>query len=461
MDVGAELERLESQLAAKRKEWSPDIVQMFEMMLGLFRVLALALSPKLSSKTSSIPPSQDPNRPRGGRKRGARKVGGQNGHKGHTLSQVDSPDEISEDTPEKCAECGGDLSDTKINGTEKRQVFDLEINIKVKEYQAHKKSCECGCMNKGSFPESVKAPTQYGAGVKAYACYLSQYQLLPYARIQELLRDQLGLSVTASSVKNWNQELYERLESWECSVKEDLLKESLLYADETGAQCNKERHWFHVISNERFTYYHHSEKRGREAHREMSLFENYQGMLMHDCYGSYFDKDCTHLLCNAHLMRELADLAENHEVKWAQKLRSHIGTMHQRVQRGPLEGPEQLKLEKSYHEILSQGDQECPEPQRNAGQRGRLKKSKARNLLERLQLHSSSYLLWLNDSSIPFSNNLAERDLRMIKVQQKVSGSFRSDAGPKVFARIRSFLSSAKKQERSPLFDIQQAFSGT
>ena len=270
----------------------------------------------LNSKNSSVPPSQDPNREKESKSKGERKVGGQKGHKGTTLKAVDDPDEIKVIKLDKRKLPKGKY---KVVGYDKRQVFDIDISTIVTEYQAEILENEEGKRFTASFPKEVNSKVQYGLGVKANAVYMSQYQLIPYNRVEEHFDEQMNLGISAGTIYNFNLEAYEKLELFEAWLINSMIKESLLHADETGVNIAGKRNWLHSASNSKYTYFTVDEKRGQEAMDRAKVLPYFKGILVHDHWKPYYKyKEMTHALCNAHHIRELQRVID-HDKKNGQK----------------------------------------------------------------------------------------------------------------------------------------------
>jgi transposase len=449
----------------KKEKVSPAMKSSIKVILLLVKILVNRLG--LNSKNSSKPPSTDPNREKKSKKATGRKPGGQKGRKGVTLHPVEDPDEVKEIPVDRSKLPEGKYESV---GYESRQVFDFDFIIKVVEYRAEILRDKEGNRVVAEFPTEVTNSVQYGNGVKAHSVYLSQYHLLPVERTREYFSDQLGLPLSAGSICNWNQKAFEKLESFEEKLKIQLRQESLLHSDETGININGKRRWLHGCSNEKWTYLYPHEKRGTEAMDEMGVLPYYKGRLCHDHWKSYYKyREIIHALCNAHHLRELTSVWEQDEQRWGKEMREFLLETNEEVERagGMLEKERSEKKREKFREILKRAETECPAPALppeplpgDKKKRGRLKRTKARNLLERLQKYENDVLLFMLDKNVPFTNNLGERDIRMTKVQQKISGCFRSIDGAKTFCRIRSYLSSAKKQNISASSALNALFAG-
>jgi transposase len=310
----------------------------------------------------------------------------------------------------------------------------------------------------------VNRPVQYGLTLKANAVYMSQHQLIPYDRIRDHFEDQMHIPVSAGSVFNFNREAYERLEPFEQWVKTELAKAMLMHVDETGINIGGKRHWLHCASNASLTWFYPHAKRGTEAMDEEGILPFFKGVLCHDHWKPYYHYECTHALCNAHHLRELERAWEQDHQQWAKKMKALLIDSAKAVEDagGRLAPDEAKRWRQRYRNLLSKAEIECPPPdesQRN-GKRGRLKRSKARNLLERLRDFEQDVLRFMDVQRVPFTNTQGENDLRMTKVQQKISGCFRSTQGAKIFCRVRSYLSTCRKQGMTATQALTLLFQG-
>jgi transposase len=426
-----------------------------------------------NSRNSSKPPSSDGLRkpsPKSLRPRGNHKPGGQKGHLGTTLTMVDNPNYSALYPVNQCQRCGHRLADEASTDIERRQVFDIPpIQMEVTEHQAEIKLCShCGHLNKAVFPGQVKAPVQYGPRLKAIAVYLRQYQLLPYNRSRELFRDLFSTDLSEGTLTNITDTCYELLKHPIDQILKQLKQSSVVNFDETGSSVYGKRQWLHVASTPNLTYYEIHPKRGSHAMDHMGILSSFKGRAIHDFWKPYFTYNCNHGLCNAHHLRELIFLNEQHGQLWAKDMIEYLIDIKKAVDEAKSNTDTLFKehidtFETRYQNILDKGYSENPLPQKksNKKKRGRLKKSKARNLLERLDGHREEVLAFMYDFKVPFDNNLAERDLRMAKVQQKISGTFRSQDGADAFCRIRSYISTTRKNAVNAVEAIVNAFAGT
>lgn len=408
-----------------------------------------------NSRNSSKPPSSDPVRKTQSlRSLSGKKPGGQPGHKGTTLTMSASPDYIEVHDVHHCSHCHSELTSMEPDDYERRQVYDVPpIKIMVTEHRRAVKTCpHCGWVNKGAFPQGVDQPTQYGEGLQTLGIYLTQYQLLPYDRCAQLLQDLLGHSPSQATLVSMAERCARQLPAFEHRIKEALCSCSVLHVDETGYYFGGKRNWLHVAATEQCTYYFTHEKRGGEALEAMGILGCYEGVAMHDYWPCYLDYDCGHVFCHAHHLRDLTFCVEREKSRWAQEMKALLLEMKQSVEEEAQRGGCCLsagmfgQYHRRYWELLEQGEREHPLPQNQQGRRGRIAKSKARNLLERFREHASEMLRFCCDFSIPFANNVAEQALRMMKVKQKISGCFRSSEGAEGFALIRSYIDTVRKQ---------------
>ena len=430
------------------------------------RVSELEARLNMNSSNSSKPPSSDgyaKPAPKSLRRKSGRKPGGQPGHPGTTLTRAAEPDEIRECTPTHCA-CGRNVENDLVHHVECRQVFDLpEKLFFVTEYRLVAKRCAgCGQVVCADAPPEAPAPVQYGPRFRAVMVYLRNYQLLPYQRLSQLFRDIFGAPVSKRTIESAQQQAYEALAPFEQEVRRQLERASVLHADETGMRVDGKRQWFHTLSTLLLTLYQAHAKRGGEAIEDSGVIPAFKGVLVHDCWGPYFHYGDQHALCGAHLLRELIGISENDGYRWAHELAVLLEMMAditKALEGRPLSEPLKRWFEQTYDDILYRGQHDLPPPQKTPGKRGRVKKSKAANLHERLVTHRESVLRFLNSPLVPFTNNLAERDIRMVKLREKTSGCSRTFSGAATFARIRGYISTSAKQGKNLLQNIQDALS--
>ena len=427
----------------------------------LLKVITTLINQKtLNSRNSSIPPSKDPHRPRNSKITGKKKPGGQKGHEGSSLKPVDNPDEIRKNFIDRSILPPGDY---KSVGVEKRQIFDVKVSLHVVEYQSEVLEDQNGNRWVATFPPQVNSLTQYGNGIKSHCTYMSQFQLVPQRRVADYCRDQLGISLSKGSIQNFNQTAYEKLEDFEIWSRQTLLNSPLNNADETGVNVNGKRLWFHLLSNDRVALYQVDPVRGSEAMNRMGVLPQYEGILCHDHWKPYYTYSCTHALCNAHHIRELERAYEQDNQQWAKQMQSLLLDINKEVKKTennvlPKQGIESYR--EKYRSILLEGAKECPENVEAVKKRGPTKQSKSRNLLNRLRNFENDTLRFMTNSVVPFTNNRAENDLRMTKVQQKISGCFRSLDGARIFCRVRSYILTCQKNGVNPAEALRLPFEG-
>jgi transposase len=441
-------------------------IQALKVMVKQLTLRVQELEARLNqnSSNSNRPPSSDGlsrKDRRAQERKSKKKRGGQKGHEGHQLKMSRHPDKVEVHTVEKCGRCNCPLSGAPAK-IRKRQVFDIpEIKIEVTEHRVEIKECpHCGTVTEANFPAGATRPAQYGSRIKGLLTYLSQYQLMPYDRIAEFCMDVFGIRMSTGTIYNANRQAYDASGPVEEIIKGQLAKEPLLHADETGVFCGGFLRWQHVLSTERLTYYCIHEKRGRGAIDDMGIIPGYRGRLMHDFWRAYLAYDCDHAFCNAHLIRELTGIDENYRQAWACEMidlllsiKKHADSCLNRLNGSTIQG-----YEKTYDRIIAKGFRINPRPPGIAGRRGRKKKPKPLNLLDRMKDHKKEILSFMYDVTVPFDNNQAERDLRMVKVQQKISGCFRSREGGMFFARIRGYISTVKKNGVPVFGALQRLF---
>lgn len=426
-----------------------------------------------NSRNSGKPPSSDglkKPRPRNLRKKTGRRSGGQKGHKGHTLKMVEQPDHIAVHPASQCPHCATDLEAVERCGVEKRQVFDIPpVRIGVTEHQAEIKMCPCcGKQVKGDFPIDVTQPVQYGPRIKAQTAYLNDYQLIPWARTRELLGDFYGHYPAEALILESNTAVADSVEPSVDATKQQLIASDVVHFDESGLRVEGQSNWLHVASTDYLTYYAVQPKRGQEGIQAAGILPAFKGRAVHDCWQSYFTfHNCQHALCNAHHLRDLLFIVEQYQQSWAEDMIQLLLDIKAEVDavsadQTSLEPDRLSHFEECYDKIVSQGLAANPPPaDPPPKKRGRKKQSPPKNLLDRLQAHKSEVLVFMHDFRVPFDNNLAERDIRMVKVKQKVSGTFRTRTGAETFCTIRSYISTVRKHGLNVIDAIYDALTGS
>ncbi len=428
-----------------------------------------------TSRNSSKPPSGDGvgKRTQSLRCRSDRPSGGQAGHPGQTLEWRDEPDFQPVHPLTICPDCGASLADEPVEQVYARQVFDLPpVELLVTEHQVEVKHCQqCDASKQAAFPPEARNVVQYGPRLKGMMTYLMEGQLLPSKRTCEILQDLMGVSVSEGTLYTTREDCFARLEPVMSAVQSQIHAAAVVHFDETGVRVKQRLWWLHVAATDGLTAYFVHPKRGREAMDAMGLLPTFEGKVIHDGWHSYAQYEgCEHFLCNAHHLRELQFIWERYEQTWAFQLSLLLVSIHNHVEHLRAAGTDALAAaqlaayEARYEAILAQGlrANPLPTPAPDAPQkRGRAKRSPPRNLLERLQRQKAAALGFMHDFIIPFDNNQAERDVRMMKLKQKISGCFRAEDGAKMFCRIRGYLATMRKQGHNAFEALVDLFAGS
>lgn len=416
------------------------------------RIAELERRLDLNSSNSSRPPSSDglqkPVRVQSLREKSNKKSGGQDGHQGQTLKQVSNPDKVVRHEPVACSRCQASLTKTTTSAYIKRQVFDIpKPRIEVTEYQAAVKICSCGHRNVAQFPKGVNAPVQYGDRVNALSVYLNQRQFIPEDRVQEFFNDVFELPISAATIAGMSSNFASKATSVQNQVFEELKDAAIKNADETGIRIAGKTNWLHLLSNIRWTHYKVAPKRG-------DVPKNITGILVHDHWKPYFTiEGATHALCNAHHLRELKALSEIEKEPWARQ-KARLLTWLNRM-----ENPDFEKAFRIYDIIVQQGlTFHEAQPALSSSKN---KRRTGHNLLLRLKKYKDAVLRFITIANVPFTNNQAEQDVRMMKLRQKISGGFRTTRGAEEFCVTRGFLSTCRKQGINLFQAIFQMIAGT
>jgi transposase len=395
-------------------------------------------------------------------------LGGQEGHPGKTLLFSPCPDEVLVHAVDRCEQCQADLRHVAPSVVERRQVVDVPPTcLLVREHHSEQKQCpQCQQITVAPFPAEVRAPVQYGPRIAAMAVYLVQQQLLPLARACVVMEDLLAVSMSEGTLCDLIRRCPSHLAEVEQHIKEALIASCVIHQDETGLYVVGHRQWMHVTCTPTLTHYGVHASRGRAALDAIGILPRFGGTSVHDGWRSYFRYACAHALCLVHLLRELTFLAEEQGLEWAADLKALLLWMKEATDEArklglatlhPLEVED---WQAQFVALVAHADAFTPTAQVPPGTKGRAKQSAARNLLDRLINDQEAVLAFLHRLVVPFDNNQAERDLRMVKVRQKIAGTFRSDDGATSFCRIRSYLSTMHKQGHSMLAALAAAFAG-
>jgi len=470
-----QLQEAKAELAAAQEmllllyEQAQEVKQQITTLQEQVRDLQARLSK--DSHNSPKPPSSDglakKPTPHSLRPKTGRKQGGQKGHPGKTLSFSDTPDHRVCHLPSCCQGCGASLERAEVVAYQKRQVMDLPpLRLEVTEHVAESRRCLCGVTTTAPFPIEAREPLQYGPRLKALAVYLRDYQLLPFARCAQMLTDVFSATLCKATLENALRECSTRLEPVTDTIKKALVGAQVVNYDETGMQVMGKLHWVHSASTSTLTYYTCHPSRGKKGSDAAGVLSSFTGTAVHDAWCSYGQYACAHALCNAHHLRELIALFEA-GATWAKDMIALLLEIKTSVERAREQGRSRLsvlqeaRFEGRYQRLLKQGYTRNPPPKKPPrDKRGRPKHTPAFNLLLRLDTHRKQVLAFMYDFAVPFDNNLAERDLRMIKLRQKISGGFRTLAGAEAFCRLRSYLSTLRKQGKNLWLALEAVFRG-
>ena len=436
------------------------LLMIVELMLSIF----LERQTKKNNKNSSIPSSQtdkdNSSLPNSGSKGKGRNENSTVANNSRTKSSVTTV------TVDFCDVCGEPLGDLPCASHERRTKIDIVFEKVIEHVDAEIKQCPvCDSTVKGKFPADMHGPLQYGNGLKAFIINLLVCQMVALNRTQKLIKSMMGIVIAEASMLKFVLRLYHALEGWENQAIEEILKMPAIHVDETSLRVDKGRPWIHVYSSGDITLKFLHKKRGKEAIEAINIIPRYGGVIIHDCWSSYLSYNhCGHGLCGSHLLRELTFIVESNEYAWARDMKCLLQETCGKVSKSDekrLTEIELVKLHVRYRDILSQGEKELPPiPPKPSGKRGKLAKSDAHNLHERLKKYEEAVLLFAKNPYVAFTNNRAERDLRMAKVKQKVSGCFRVEQYAKAYCRISSYLQTMASKGHNPLIAIQMALAG-
>jgi transposase len=439
---------------------------LFQAMLMLFEVLMAVFMEKRTAKTSrnsSLPSSQTTHDDTASRP-GANAKG--KAHDKARSSNTRTVETVEVSAVNSCETCGEDLRDTPCQDYERRTRIDIVFEKVVSHIDAEVKQCpRCHAQTKGAFPADMPGPRQYGPGIKAYVLNLMVAQMLSLKRVQHSIRALIDQTISEATLLKYLMQLHHALGAWEQAAIEQLLSQPTVHVDETSLRVDRKNHWIHVCSAGDITLKFLHPKRGRAAIEAINIIPRYGGTIVHDCWASYLAYlHCGHGLCGSHLLRELTFVIETNAYPWAANIKRLLQETCAIVAKRPskcLSQTEYKNLRKRYRNILTRGEKQLPPiPPRQNGKRGRVAKSDAHNLWERLKRYEDAVLLFAKLPHVPFTNNRAERDLRMSKVKQKVSGCFRTRQYAEAYCRISSYLQTMANRGYNPLVAIQMALSG-
>lgn len=423
-----------------------------------------------NSQNSSMPPSSDAfvkPPPRSLRRASGRKPGKQSGDPGFRLERRLDPDEVRVHVPQVCRGCGDSLELAPVVGQECRQVFDLPpIELTVIEHQGQRRECGCGTVTTATFPAEARAPTCYGPGVAALGAYLLTRQHLPVERAAECLADCFGAPVSTGYLATLLPNAAGRLEGFLALVRKKLATAEVAHFDETGGRVKGKLWWIHVAATDRYTLYHLDPRRGKTAMDAAGVLPTFTGVAIHDGLAAYRGYTAAeHGLCNVHHLRELAGMSELTGQGWPTQLAELLVEMNRAVEVARAGGAHALPANRlahygrRYDALVAAGKELNPPPARTPGQRGRPARGPAGSLLARLATHRADVLRFATDLRVPFTNNQAERDVRMVKLQQKISGGWRSQTGAESFLATRSYLSTARKHGQQAMDVLRALFT--
>lgn len=452
--------RVQGKVTAESQAVMSSLFMIVELILAIF----LEQTTKKTSRNSSLPPSQTSKD-----ETSVTDLGSQ--RKGKTLNRqsvanLRTVETVKQSAVNVCDICGESLTDVSCTHHERRTKIDIVFEKVVEHVGAEVKQCpQCKTQVKGQFPKDMPGPVQYGHGVKAFVIHLLVSQMVALNRVQQLLTAMMDVVIAEATLLKFILRLHEALADWEQQAIEQLLKAPVMHVDETSFRVDKKNHWIHVHSSGDITLKCLHRRRGKEAIDAINIIPRYGGVIVHDCWQSYFSYDnCADALCGAHLLRELVFIIDAHDYGWAKAMKRLLQETCIKVSTSPdkkLPSRALTNLHRRYRNILGKGEKELPAiPDKPTGKRGKIAKSDAHNLWERLNNHEASVLLFARNPNVPFTNNRAERDFRMAKVKQKVSGCFRSEVYAQAYCRISSYLQTMTNKGVNPLIAIQLALAG-
>jgi len=445
---------------------TPEVGTLFQAMIMLFELLIAVFMEKNTKKNNrnSSKPSSQTGKDMTYTQSGTNGKGKE--QNGALFANTRTVETIQVAKVKNCEFCGEALDEIPATEHERRTKIDIIFEKVVSHVDAEIKVCpRCKMQNKGCFPQEMSGPLQYGPGIKGYVVTLLVAQMISLKRIQKMIQTLIGRVLSEASILKYVIQLHHALEAWEQSAIKRLLKMPTIHVDETSFRVDRKNHWIHVSSAGDITLKFLHPKRGLEAIKQIGIIPRYGGVVIHDCWQSYLSYDhCDHGLCGSHLLRELTFIVDSNGYAWASNIKRLLQEnciIVAKRQSKKLTEKEYKNLQKRYRNILTRGEKELPPiPPKQNGKRGKVAKSDAHNLWERLKKHETAVLLFTKASHVPFTNNRAERDLRMSKVKQKVSGCFRTKKYAEAYCRISSYLQTMANKGYNPLVAIQMAFSG-
>lgn len=469
--VRKEFDKIKSdfQWLVDKNKVSPEVLSVFNALFSLFVIVLAIFLEKNTKKTSSnsgIPPSQtdkDETTPSKDKTRNKDKERNKDANKASNTRTIE---EVSLSSVSECSTCKCDLSDVKSQSTERRTIIDIVFEKRVKHVDAEVKICpNCKATTKGKFPKEMAGPLQYGNGIKAYIIQLLVNQMISLKRVADMLKVTIGQAISEATLLSYIMQLYTALEPWETSAKKAILLKPCINSDETSLRVNKKNHWIHIYAASDIILKFLNKKRGKDAIENIGIIPKYDGVVVHDCWASYLAyNNCFHGLCGSHLLRELTFIIEANNYRWAKDMKRLLKVACKVVarQKDKCLSEEGFKrLQRLYRNILARAEKELPAiPEKTDGKRGKIAKSDAHNLFERLRKYECAVLLFAKLTHVPFTNNYAEQGLRMSKVKQKVSGCFRTEKYAKAFCRISSYLQTMELKGINPWIAIEMALSG-
>ncbi len=462
----SEFDSLKQQFENLKKQGNlnKDSLFLFHSLFTLFEILIsifMEKKTKKGPKNSSIPPSQSDkdktSTNKGGHSKGQQQKSGQ-------MPSVTTSVEIEKSEVNFCTHCGQDLSEIDSKEKERRTLIDIYFEKKVVHIDAEIKDCPyCSQTTKGWFPTLFKGPLQYGSNIKIFVLNLLISQMVPLKRVQKMVQSLIGKMISEATILRYALKLHESLELWEQEQVNNLLSMPSLNVDETSMKVNGKNYWIHVYSSSDITLKFIHPKRGSDAIEDIGIIPKYGGVIVHDCWASYLSYgNCDHALCGSHLLRELTFIVDSNGYNWASNMKALLKETSKAVAKNKkkrLNKNDYKNTQRRYRNILTRGEKELPEIVKKTNSKGKVAKSDAHNLWERLKKHEESVLKFAKLDHVPFTNNRAERDLRMNKVKQKISGSFRSFIHAQAYCRIFSYIKTKANIGASSMIALHEAWS--